>query len=203
VNTLDTSGFEGACRFIIDVTGKAAPDVVNKYLLQAVIGSGDVEGAMQRTPKADRAKILAVDDSKIRGFVANRLRKAGKLSSTSSSELQALCVAEKARRVAASGYTAFIGWSPAAKAFGGTGARGKGKTKPDEEQFAQSQARFGSGSKATVSRLVAEVVNTAPMAEDIGTAPLQESLDGQKESMEEYGTGKLQQAFTKVAGRYV
>ena len=199
--TLDTSEFEGACRFVIAATGKEAAPLVNKYLLQTIIGAKGIEGAMQRTPKADKSKIAAITDRQIRAAIARRLRKSGKLKSTSGSEFQAMCDTEKKRILAASGYTAFIGWTPAAKAFGGTGPVGAGK--PQANNYTKYEAGKGTGQKATVSRLVAEAINTAPQIEEIGVEALQESLDAQSEDMVAYGTQKLQDVFTKVAGRIV
>lgn len=199
--SLNDSDFADALRFVADATGKEIVALANKYALQTIIGSKGIEGAMQRTPKADRAKIQSLDDKVISGYIARKLRRAGKLKTTTTAQFKAFVRFERQRRARAAGYTAFIGWTPAAKQFGGTGARGKGKTQIDEKQFSRSEAKHGGGSKATLGHATAEFWNTAPEAEEIGTDALQAALDAQTADMLEYGTRKLQEMFDEVSAR--
>ena len=185
---LDTSEFSKAMQFVVEVTKKDSAEVLNRAALHAVIGGKGVRGAMQRTPVADKAKIRSLTPSELSASVARR-NQGKKLAP---GEFALLVKRERARRVRASGYTAFAGWSKAAQAFGGRGVKGV------QSGFNKSKARFGYGSKAVPSDLVAEIANTAPAAEKIGLTPLQSAINEVARDMVEYATRKMQQSFNKV-----
>lgn len=186
--TLDETEWKAAAAFVIKATGKAEEEILNRSALHAVIGGKGVRGAMQRTPKADKAKIRALSSAELAASVARRNhgRKFGP------GEFARAIKKERARRIRSSGYTAFAGWSKAAQAFGGKGVRGV------QSGFGQSKASRGFGSRAKSNDLVAEIANTAPAAEKIGFAPLQYALNDVARDLVEYGTRKIQQTFDKV-----
>jgi hypothetical protein len=152
---------------------------------------------MQLTPKANKSAIKGVTDAMIRGLIVKHLRAKNKLKRVTSQQLDEWVAVEKARRIRAAGYTAFIGWTPAAKALGGTGARGKGKTKEDPEQFNKSEAIHGRATKASPENLFAEIVNTAPMAEEIGGNALQKAIDNAADDLIVYGQRKFEEQAKK------
>ena len=191
---LDTSAFEQAVRHVEAVTGRTCAESINRAGLTAIIGAKGVKGAMHLTPVAVKSKILAVTDRQLAAVIVTRAKKAGKWP-MSQKEIKAAMKKERAKRVRASGYTAFAGWSNAAKAMGGKGVKGV-----DAKRFGKSQARHGSGTKATPARLMAEIVNTAPMAEAIGFDALQQGLDNAAADLEAYATRKMQQTFDRARG---
>jgi hypothetical protein len=195
--TLDTSGLQSALRFVEATSKRPMADSLNRAALHAIIGSGTGAGAMQLTPKANKSSIKGVTDAMIRGLIVKRLRAKNKLKRVTSQQLDEWVAVEKARRIRAAGYTAFIGWTPAAKALGGTGARGKGKTKEDPEQFNKSEAIYGRATKASPENLFAEIVNTAPMAEEIGGNALQKAIDNAADDLIVYGQRKFEEQAKK------
>lgn len=189
---LDTRRLESALAFVTMASGRDLAVSLNKAGLTAIIGSSYGPGAMKLTPKASSAAIASVPDSKIASAVAANLRKSSKR--VSSVEFKQLVRKEKARRRRASGYTAFAGWNNAAKALGGRGVR-------TNAEFPNSHAADGTGGKATSTNLAAFIVNTAPAAEKIGKAALQQGLNNAAVDLVVYGTKKLQQTFDKVNAR--
>lgn len=191
--SLDTSNFVNAVLEVERVTGRSCAESINRAGLTAIIGAKGRKGAMQLTPKASKSKIDSVTDRQLRGAVLSRAKKKGE--KLTSQEIDKRVKRERASRRRAAGYTAFAGWNNAAKAFGGKGLNGV-----DDKRFGKSEARHGVGSKASASNLVAEMVNTAPMAETIGFDALQQGLDNAAEDLEEYATRKMQETFDKAKG---
>lgn len=187
---IDIRDLQEALRFCEEATGRPMAVSLNRAGRTVVIGAKGVKGAMQLTPKADKAKIQNLSDRILGGYVAKKLRAAGvKITAALMAEGVRK---ERARRLSAVGYTAFAGWSNAAKAFGGTGVRGVTGSQ-------KKLARFGYGSKATPQDLVAELVNTAPAAEEIGFDALQEAVGNAADDLVTYGVNKLQkEVFDRV-----
>jgi hypothetical protein len=184
--TIDTSAFSNAIEFVQRATGRVASESLNRGARTVVIGAKGVKGAMQLTPKASKARIQAVSDRQLRGYV---IRKAGRRMTRQ--EIDEAVKKERKRRKAAAGYTAFAGWSNAAKAFGGKGVRGVTSS-------TKKLARYGTGTKATPAKLIAELLNTAPAAEDIGTEALQTAVNNAAADLVAYGTRKLQEAADRA-----
>jgi hypothetical protein len=191
--TLDLAEFERAIIFVLEHSNKTEPEVVNRAALTTIIGGRGVQGAMQRTPKADAQKIKAQLTGELaERIVEARARKQGlKLTRQQIKKLAAQLIRQ---RVSAAGYTRGPGWTPAAQAFGGRGVR----TQP---RFGKSVARFGYGHKASPSQLVAEIANFAPAADKIGRDALQDALNDASRDMVAYWTRRMQQGFDKVKPR--
>lgn len=196
--TLNISSLQSAMALVEKTTKRPMADSLNRAALHVIIGSGAGPGAMQLTPTASKAAIRAIDEKLIRAFVIRKLRAKNQLRGKSATEIAALVKIERMRRANAAGYTAFIGWTPAAKALGGTGARGKGKTKFDEAQFQGSEAKRGTATKATPESLMAMIVNTAPMAEEIGFDALQQGVENAAQDLLDYAHAKLQKTVREA-----
>lgn len=192
--SLDYSGLESALLFVEAATGRSMPESLNRAALHVIIGSGAGPGAMQATPKADKGKIASVSDAQLRGFVIQRAKRTGKWP-LKPGEIQELVKKERRRRRRAIGYTAYAGWNNAAKAMGGRGAGGKTRI---QGGFERSEAAHGSGLKATPVNLLAEIINTAPAAEQIGFEGIQTGINNAAQDLVDYGTRKIQQAMTAV-----
>jgi hypothetical protein len=188
---LDTRQFARAVDFVVRETGKDFVDVVNRAALTAVIGGRGVKGAMKRTPRAEKAKIVAVDVKQIAAFVLKRARAKGvKLGGRA---LAKEVRKEYRRRVSSIAYAAGPGWHNAAVALGGKGVK-------VQAGFIKSQARHGSGSKARGGKLVAVIVNTAPAIEKIGVEALQDALADVSQDMISHVQKTVQRSFKKVKG---
>lgn len=201
--SIDVRSFQEAIKFVTSVTPRTCADALNRAGKTAIIGAKGVKGAMQLTPKADRAAIRKVSDKEIAGYVAAKLRKTGKLAARgakrtkgqfSKAQFKNAIRFERQRRIRAAGYTAFAGWSNAAKAFGGKGVKGVTSS-------TKKLAKHGKGKKATSNDLVATLSNTAPASEDIGFEALQQGVNNAAADMVAYGTKKLQETFDKVKAR--
>lgn len=195
--TIDTSRLRSAIIYVVTNTDKQLPDVVNRAALTTIIGGKGVKGAMQRTPKADKTKIKTLPARLIVRVVIKKLRAKGVTIPQGKAGVQFIAQAVKKeikRRAAASGYTAYVGWNKAAMAFGG---RGVGKRAAN----AKGYATRGYGKRATVGDLVAEMVNAAPVASKIGTAPLQAALNDQARDMIQHTNEKLQKIFDQANRR--
>jgi len=190
--TLDTRKFADAIKFVVAVTPRTMSDALNRGGKTVIIGAKGVKGAMQLTPKANKAAIAATPVKEVAAYVAQKLRKEGQ--KVDAATFKELVKKEYARRKRAAGYTAYAGWSNAAKAFGGRGVRGVTESQ-------KKLARFGEGKKATSEKLVAEIVNTAPAAPVIGKEALQEAVDNAAGDIVAYGVKKLQQQMDKVGAR--
>lgn len=190
--TLDYRPIQRAISFAINQVGRDAADTLTRAARMTVIGGKGVKGAIQRTPRADRSKIKSLDDKIIAAAVAEKLRKKGKLKGVSGKQFKAYCRYEKQRRLRSIGYTAGPGWHEAAVSVGGRGVR-------VQKGFGKSEARRGSGKKATPNHLVAEIVNTAPAAEKIGLIALQEGLNDAARDMEEHGQRKIAKTLGMVS----
>jgi len=192
---VDLSEFNRALKFVEKATGKDSLTLLNRAALHAIIGGKGVKGAMQRTPKADRAKINAVNDKVLAGAVAKRLKAKG-IKVATADEFRARVKKERRRRIRSTGYTAFAGWSNAAKAFGGKGVRGvQGGFRT------KAVARHGWGRKAKPVSLTAIIANTAPAAEKIGEQALQDAINDVARDLVEYGTRKIQQTLAKASSK--
>lgn len=195
---IDTSEFNKALAFVQSVVPRDMAEVINKGGLTAIVGSrenkyaGQVIGAIQRTPRADKAKIKGLDRRIIAGAVLKRARAKGE--KLTRDEINRRIKAEYGRRLRATAYTAGPGWSNAAKAFGGRGVK-------TQAGFGKSLAAHGSGEPASASHLVAVLTNTAPAAEKIGSQALQAALNQTAGAMVEFGQKILQKRFDKIAGR--
>jgi len=199
---LDTNSFKESIRFVLDNTHKKLPDVINRAALATIIGGKGVQGAMQRTPKAAREKILAVPREVIARVVMARVnqgqfylplrgfRGAGTGpggSGARRAEINRLIRKEYAKRIAAIGYTANVGWNNAAKAFGGRGIGSRAA--------GLGEAALGEGRPATPGNLVAQFSNAAPAAYLIGQQALQDALDQVSEDMIAHTKEILQKIF--------
>ncbi len=184
--TIDTSKFAAAARYVFENTRKSMPDIINRAALTTIIGGRGVKGAMQRTMQAARSEILSVPVHLVAGRVMNK-HKGEKLSRE---QIKKLVRKEYARRLAAIGYTAHVGWNNAAIAFGG---RGIGK-----RSSGRGKASQGRGIKATPGHYVAEMVNSAPAASLIGERPLQQALDDVARDMVEHVGGKLEEIMKRA-----
>lgn len=186
---LDISQWTRSVEFVVQNTRKELPDVITRSGLVTLIGGRGVKGAMQRTPRASSAAILSVPIKAVASFVAKRLKEKG---ITVKRHAFALLVRkEYRRRLAASGYTAYVGWNKAAIALGGTGLHSR----------AASQVGFanrGYGKKATANDLRAVMVNTAPAADKIGRQALQDALNDAARDMYEHTAAKLESIFAKA-----
>lgn len=186
----DDKEFAKAVEFVEKATGRTARETINRAGLHVIIGGKGFQGAMQLTPKASKSAIRAIDKEAVRGYLAKKL---GGFKGMTKGQIAALVVQEIKRRVRAIGYTAFVGWSNAAKAFGGRGLKGVTGS-------AKKLARFGLGRKATsTTNPEAVLVNTAPMAEKIGLTPLQKAITNVARDLVEYGTRRLAKTFKAVS----
>lgn len=95
------------------------------------------------------------------------------------------------KRVNASGYIAYAGWNKALMAFGG---RGFGRTKTGKIQENSFAAR-GFGHPARVERMLAEFVNRATMAFEIGGATTQRIVYEKERDIIAHVEQKLGRAF--------
>lgn len=163
--TIDTSAFERAVKFAFAESEKSLVEIINRGCLVAIVGGRGVKGAMARTPKASRSKILGVDVKKIARHVMFK-HKGQKLTRK---QISQLIGKEYRRRVAAIGYTARVGWNNAAVAFGG---KGIGKRAAGKGEWSR-----GSGQPASFGNYVATFTNTTPVAALIGTQALQDALN--------------------------
>lgn len=190
--TVSSREFTDAIKFVTSVTPRTCAEALNRGGLVAIIGGKGVKGAMQLTPKADKAKITAIPESELVGFVVNQMKKKGEKITRNT--LAVAVRKERNRRKRAAGYTAYAGWSNAAKAFGGRGVRG---VTPSTKKL----AKYGSGKRASSNDLVAELTNTAPASEAIGIPALEQGLRNSAVDMVANGTKKLQQEMDKVNAR--
>lgn len=198
---IDTRNAIDALNFVEKNVGRPVAVSLNKMALTFVIGAKGVQGAMQLTPKADRAKIKAVSDKQLAGYVAAKLRKSGKLAKRgakrekgqfSTAQFKNAMRFERQRRLRAAGYTAYAGWSNAAKAFGGRGVKGV-------TESTKKEARHGYGKKASPERLLSLLVNTAPAIEEIGYPAAQKALDNAAADQIVYAQKKIQELLNKVS----
>lgn len=186
---IDISDFQSALEFVEQATGRPMAQSLNRQGGNIVFRFG-ANSVMRTTPTAEKAKIMAVDPKEVAGYVIKKMKAKG-LPITRQSIADAV-KKEYARRVRASGYTAFVGWSNAAKAFGGRGVKGVTGSQ-------KKLARFGYGHRASPDNLVAEIANTAPAAEEIGFDALQTAVDFAADDLMVYGLIQLQkQAFDPV-----
>lgn len=192
--TLDTRRLTEALLFVESVSGRSCADSLNRAGKHAIIGSGSGKGAMQLTPKADKAKIRGLDRKLVRGFVVQRL-KASHRWPLPSATVNQLVEKEIKRRLRGVGYAAYAGYSNAAKAFGARGLKGV------NENFSKSEAKNSYGKKATRSKLRAEFTNTTPAIEKIGGPALQEGVDNAAHDLEIYGQKKWSELFRRLGGR--
>lgn len=218
---IDTTAVMDALRFVEKNTGRPISVSLNRAGKTFVIGAKGVQGAMQLTPKASKAAIAAVSKKKVGAYVAAQLRKKGQVvgrrkgdragiqrnaqghyvkgsgkiayasGAISGSDFKALVKKEISRRKRAAGYTAYAGWSNAAKAFGARGVKGVGGS-------AKKETRHGFGKKADTKHLIAELVNTAPAIETIGIGPAQQVLNNTAKDLMDYANRKIQEVLTKV-----
>lgn len=188
---LDTSEFAQAVGFVVQATGKDCVEVLNKAGLTALIGGKGVRGAVQRTPKADPVRIEAdmIRDKQAIRLVMSRAKKRGE--HLTRREISKRVKALIRGRKSGSGYTKGPGWNNAILAMGGKGIR-------TNKRFAKSEARHGSGIKASAESLVARIISTAPASEAIGFRPLQDALNDTARDMIAYGERKIQATFNKV-----
>ncbi len=188
---LDLSRFTQAVTYVHRNTEKTLPDILNRAALVCIIGGRGVSGAMKLTPKADPGKINAVPVKSIAKVVMARARANG--TKPTRRQVALLIGKEYKRRIAARGYTAFVGWNKAAIAFGG---RGVGR-----RAAGQGYASKGYGTRATFQKLIAEFVNTAPAAELIGREALQSAVNETATDMIEHVQQKMQALFNEVSAR--
>lgn len=187
--TFDDREFGRAIQFVEDKTGRSCQESINRAALHVIIGGKGFKGAMQLTPKAGKAAIKAVSKDEVAGYLANKHRgqKFGK------GVFGEMIKREIARRVRAIGYTAFVGWNNAAKAFGGSGLKGV-------TDSPKKEARHGYGHKAmTVKDPSAELANTAPMSENIGLIPLQKAITNVARDLVEYALRKTGDIMKKAS----
>ncbi len=189
--TFDDHEFGGVLEFVERETGRTAKESINRAALHVIIGGKGFQGAMQLTPKASKSAINAVDKDKVAGFVAKKAQEKG--TRLTAAEFADAVKKEIKRRVRAIGYTAFVGWNNAAKAFGGRGLKGV-------TESPKKEARFGYGTKAT-SNVNPEAIltNTAPMSERIGLEPLQKAITNVARDLVEYAMRKIDKTFKSVS----
>lgn len=186
---LDLSQVNEAIRRYYNESSKTLPEIVNRAALVAIIGGRGVSGCMQRTRKAERSAILAVNVKKVARYVMSR-HKGEKLTRK---QMHQLIKREYRRRLSAIGYTAYLGWNKAAIAFGGRGLR-KGAT-------GHGRFQFGSGTPADSGQwpeFKAEMVNAAPAAAIIGEQPLQDALNDAARDMIEYTENRMQETVNTI-----
>lgn len=188
--TIDTRAVVEALKFVERTAGRPISQSINRAGKTFAIGAKGVKGAMQLTPKADKGAIRKLSDDELRGAAIKRLKAKGQ--DITKASIQSAIKKERARRVRASGYTAFVGWSNAARAFGAKGVKG---VTPSTKK----EARHGKGSKATPERLVAQLINTAPAIESIGVEATQQALNNTAADLVVYGTRALQKQLDKVS----
>lgn len=184
-------------------TPKADPKKIQSTLERNVGGKGASEGVKiyknqygTFSRRTSRSK-GAAGNSMLKYIALKRLQKAG-TAKPNEGQIQAVMDAIMRQRVSAAGYTAYAGWNNAAKAFGGTGLKGK---KAPQKGFRSSKAAHGYGSKASARALEAVLANTAPMAGKIGAAALQAAVNDVARDLVEYGTRKIQQTMNKASAK--
>lgn len=181
--SIDTRDFMEAFDFVISTVPKDVPKYLNKKALMVIIGGKGVKGAIQRTPRASEAAIKAVPVREVAGTVIKRAKRKGEWPLTGA-EIKLRVKREYARRASSIAYTAGPGWNNAAVALGGRGVN-------KQAGFGKSEASHGLGKLATVQNPIAEIVNTAPASELIGTQPLNDALRDVARDMVEYGAVEL------------
>jgi len=224
---LDISSLETAFAVVEKTTGRPMAESLNRAALHVIIGSGAGPGAMRLTPVASKEKIRAdlarslggkkasegakiyrnqygtfsrrssrskgaAGDSLLKYIALARLKRRG-IHKPSNEQIQALMNKILSARLSATGYTAFAGWNKAATALGGRGLRGI-----DPQRFGHSEARHGSATKATPESLMAIIVNTAPMAEELGYEALQQGIENAAQDLLDYAHKKLQDTVRKA-----
>lgn len=188
--TVNTSKFEAALRDILKYTSRETSVVINSTAIEVIttaaaltkkadpaeiekkLTTGVIARTTSKTGKVlKKPKIIAYKPAEMVYMILNaRQRKMGKPglnNADMSREAQKMIK----RRKAASGYTAYAGWQNALQAVGG---RGFGYRVP---KYEGSTAAHGYGIKATPSKLLAKLVNTASAIEIYGAAPLQAAID--------------------------
>lgn len=188
--TLNPSNLVAALNLVEKVTGRTCAESLNRAALHTIIGSKGYPGAMQLTPKADRAKIQAIPLRVLRAAVVVRAKRTGRWPLTRA-QINDLVSRERSRRLAAIGYLAYAGWNNAAKGVGGKGLK-------TNSGFSKSDARFGQGIKAGIGNLLAIITNTAPASERLGFNALQLGLDNAAQDLTDYAHKKMQSNFDKV-----
>lgn len=189
--SIDTREFERAVKFVFQNTAKALPEIVNRGALVAIIGGRGVQGAMQRTRKASASAIRAVDA----GIIAAQVHKKFKGQKFTKAEMKRYIRREYARRIAAIGYTANVGWDNAAKAFGGRGIGSKRST--GKGYASQGYGRPASGT----TNVVAEFVNTTPAAVLIGAEALQAALNETARDLIQHAEEKMGKIFSSASAK--
>lgn len=183
---LDLTRFRQAVHYVFENTHRALSDIINRAALVSIIGGKGVQGAMQRTPQAAREKILAVPIKEVAGRLHNKFGG----QKFRRDVFNDMIKKEYKRRVAASGYTARVGWNKAAIDLGGHGI--------GKEASGKGYATLGYGKLATAGNLEAVAVNTAPAASIIGAKPLQQAIDDAARDMVEFWGGKAEEVFRSV-----
>lgn len=196
--TFDLSGIEYAIREVEKVTGREAAKSLDKAGLSAIIGSSTGKGAIQLTEKADRAKILALPDAVLRGFVVKKLARLGQLKGKTAGEIIELAQKERRRRLRAVGYTAYVGWHKAILALGGRGIGSKKGVAAPGSTFEQYSAAQGYGKRANDGAVMqTEIANATPKGIELSEPIMQEALDNAGEDLEKYVDIWLEKAARK------
>jgi len=214
---VDTRKFASALRLAIEHTSSEIPDVINKAAIDVIIT------AAKLTRKADPGRI---EQSLTKGVIpvtgrkkkdgsvaiknvfvpkpivymiinANRRRqgKPGLNNSQMSKAAQALI----RKRKQAIGFTAYAGWQKALLDLGG---HGFGSSKTKMQGINNTSARGGRGEKATSSRMIAKMVNTATACEIYGRIPLQEALDIKERDIRQHVKEKLDGICRQASRNY-
>jgi hypothetical protein len=170
--TIDTRQFTRALREYQNATGKDCVEVLNRA------GRNTAYRAAQRTPKATAGKIRGeLMGSPTLRFALTRiaLKKRG-IHKVDRAAFAAEVRKFVSRRASSAGYIR-SGWAPAIEALGGS--------------FRGKKAGKGYATKASVSRLITEIVNSVPGAEKVGAAALQQAINFVAADMISYAQTKF------------
>jgi hypothetical protein len=185
--TLDTRAFRAALHEYERATKKDEAEILNHAARNVAFR------AAQRTPKADRSKIVAGlhKDPRLRfALTSLQLRKKGRGILKRGAFARAVR-GFVGKRAASSGYIR-VGWAPAIEQLGGSFRGRKPRSK--------SPAAHGYGKPATPSRLFAVLANMAVGSGAVGLPALQGALNFVAADMGNYARRKMQKTANKYRG---
>lgn len=196
---------------------------LNRAAKHVIVGSGTGGGAMQLTPKADKAKIkatlmrevgaskasegLKIYKNQYGTFSRRTTRRKGArgnsmLKFIALKQLHKMGVSKPSDKAIEARMAKIL--AARTRAAGYTAFAGwnkaaialgaRGIKGIDPKRFGKSEARHGSATKATKDNLQAIITNTAPMAETLGWPALQRGIDNAAKDLLAYARKKLEKA---------
>lgn len=182
--SLDTRSFQKALQLYAKATRKDEVEILNRA------GRNVAYRAAQKTPTTRAANIraeLKSDDHLAYALTSIMLKKKG-VGILKKPQFRKEVSRFISQRAASAGYIR-AGWAGAITALGGTY---KGK---------KNRKNAGVGSKATVQRLIAEIINTVPGIDKVGVPALQEALRYVAADMKKYAERKMAQTAKQHSAR--